>query len=225
MSHRISGRLTVAFAAALAVLVATGAAPPADDPAARTPISQDQRTGADSIGLNRPAEAIETSTAGPVRLSVAERNIWKTVETVVLFGLISLARWASMVTGFVRINVVLILLRQALGSPQVPGNQILTSLALLLTALVMWPIGEKVYHDAVVPYKSKQLEPRRPGTPVRSQSSYSWLSKSKEPIMKSTCMCCTITPSPRAPGGQTPTRLAPTTFPCAWWHQPTCSAS
>jgi flagellar biosynthesis protein FliP len=35
---------------------------------------------------------------------------------------------------------------------------VLTALSLLLTALVMWPIGEKVYHDAIVPYKSKQLE-------------------------------------------------------------------
>ncbi len=42
-----------------------------------------------------------------------------------------------MVTSFVRINIVLILLRQALGSPQVPGNQVLTALAFLLTALVM----------------------------------------------------------------------------------------
>ena len=54
-----------------------------------------------------------------------------------------------MVTAFVRINIVLILLRQALGSPQVPGNQVLTALALLLTALVMWPVGEEVYHQAI----------------------------------------------------------------------------
>ncbi len=38
-----------------------------------------------------------------------------------------------MFTSFVRINIVLILLRQALGSPQVPGNQVLAALALLLT--------------------------------------------------------------------------------------------
>ena len=51
-----------------------------------------------------------------------------------------------MVTAFVRINIVLILLRQALGSPQVPGNQVLTaSGGSLLTALVMHPLAEKVY--------------------------------------------------------------------------------
>lgn len=83
----------------------------------------------------------------------------KTVQTVALFGLISLAPMGLlMVTAFVRINIVLILLRQALGSPQVPGNQVLTALALLLTALVMRPLGEKVYHDAIVPYTSKKLD-------------------------------------------------------------------
>jgi flagellar biosynthetic protein FliP len=77
---------------------------------------------------------------------------------VVLFGLISLAPVALlMVTAFVRINIVLILLRQALGSPQVPGNQVLTALALLLTALVMRPVGEEVYHKAILPYASGQV--------------------------------------------------------------------
>ena len=68
------------------------------------------------------------------------------MQTVALFGLISLAPIALlMVTAFVRINIVLILLRQALGSPQVPGNQVLTALALLLTVLVMRPHAERVY--------------------------------------------------------------------------------
>jgi flagellar biosynthetic protein FliP len=77
---------------------------------------------------------------------------------VVFFGLISLAPVGLlMVTAFVRINVVLILLRQALGSPQVPGNQILTALALLLTAVVMRPMGETVYRTAIVPYAAGKL--------------------------------------------------------------------
>lgn len=77
----------------------------------------------------------------------------RSVPSVALFALISLAPAAIlMVTAFVRINIVLLLLRQALGSPQVPGNQVLTALALLLTALVMRPVGETVYRDAIAPY-------------------------------------------------------------------------
>jgi len=89
---------------------------------------------------------------------ISSSDTMRTLQNVALFGLISLAPMGLlMVTAFVRINVVLILLRQALGSPQVPGNQILTALALLLTALVMHPIGEKVYRKAILPYSSGQL--------------------------------------------------------------------
>ena len=63
-----------------------------------------------------------------------------------------------MVTAFVRINIVLVLLRQALGSPQVPGNQVLTALALLLTALVMRPVGEAVYTRAIEPYAAGKID-------------------------------------------------------------------
>jgi flagellar biosynthetic protein FliP len=90
--------------------------------------------------------------------SLDTRDAVRTVQTVALFGLISLAPIGLlMVTAFVRIQIVLVLLRQALGSPQVPGNQVIAALALLLTSLVMWPIGQEVYHKAVFPYGSGQM--------------------------------------------------------------------
>ncbi|HKI16436.1 MAG TPA: flagellar type III secretion system pore protein FliP [Isosphaeraceae bacterium] len=89
---------------------------------------------------------------------IDQRDAARTLQTVALFGLISLAPVAVlMVTAFVRINIVLILLRQALGSPQVPGNQVLTALALLLTALVMRPKGEEVYNKAIRPYAAGEV--------------------------------------------------------------------
>jgi flagellar biosynthetic protein FliP len=85
-------------------------------------------------------------------------QVVQSVKTVGLFALISLAPAAVlMVTAFVRINIVLILLRQALGSPQVPGNQVLTALAVLLTALVMRPVGETVYTRAIEPYANNRI--------------------------------------------------------------------
>jgi flagellar biosynthetic protein FliP len=82
----------------------------------------------------------------------------QSVQTVGLLALVSLAPAAVlMVTAFVRINIVLVLLRQALGSPQVPGNQVLTALALLLTAVVMRPVGETVYTRAIEPYASGRI--------------------------------------------------------------------
>lgn len=74
------------------------------------------------------------------------------------FALASLAPAALlMVTAYVRISVVLGLLRQALGSPQVPGNQILMALGLALTALVMAPVAERVHRDAIAPYAAGKL--------------------------------------------------------------------
>ncbi|HMB07135.1 MAG TPA: flagellar type III secretion system pore protein FliP, partial [Isosphaeraceae bacterium] len=82
-------------------------------------------------------------------------QVVRSVQTVGLFALISLAPAAVlMVTAFVRINIVLLLLRQALGSPQVPGNQVLTALALSLTALVMSPTADVVYSRGIEPYAS-----------------------------------------------------------------------
>src|SRR5882672_766297 len=49
-----------------------------------------------------------------------------------------------MVTCFVRISVVLSILRGAIGAPQVPPTQVLTGLALVLTLAVMAPTGERM---------------------------------------------------------------------------------
>jgi flagellar biosynthetic protein FliP len=84
--------------------------------------------------------------------------VGRTLPTVALFALASLVPAALlMATAFVRINVVLLLLRQALGSPQVPGNQVMAALALLLTAIVMTPTGLTVYNRAVAPYAAGTL--------------------------------------------------------------------
>ncbi len=109
-----------------------------------------------AVAANEPAG---TEPGGALRLPGFDRpDAARTLQTVVLFGLVSLAPVGLlMLTGFVRISIVLTLLRQALGSPQVPGNQVITALALLLTALVMWPWGERVYKEAISPYAAKQM--------------------------------------------------------------------
>ncbi|MEW4571130.1 flagellar type III secretion system pore protein FliP [Tautonia sp. JC769] len=88
----------------------------------------------------------------------ARAEVERVARTVGLFAAVSLAPVAVlMATAFVRINIVLLLLRQAIGSPQVPGNQVVTVLSLLLTALVMAPAAESVYRDAIRPYADGEL--------------------------------------------------------------------
>lgn len=76
-----------------------------------------------------------------------------------------------MTTCFVRIVVVLGLLRQALGTQSGPPNQVITALALFLSLAVMWPVWNRVYQEAIVPYQAKQITLeqawRQGSTPVR----------------------------------------------------------
>jgi flagellar biosynthetic protein FliP len=60
-------------------------------------------------------------------------------------------------TSFVRIIVVLSLLRQALGVQQIPPNQVLIGLALFLTFFIMHPVGERIYTQVVQPYMAQEV--------------------------------------------------------------------
>jgi flagellar biosynthetic protein FliP len=144
------------WAVALAALLWASPGVHADDRASLAGAESGRRPSATNSGGRedvRPnqAAAIEPD-GGPSLPELDRQAVARTLQTVALFGLVSLAPVALlMLTGFVRISIVLTLLRQALGSPQVPGNQVITALSLLLTALVMWPWGERVYREAISP--------------------------------------------------------------------------
>ena len=57
-----------------------------------------------------------------------------------------------MMTSFVRVIIVMSLLRQALGTGQTPPNMVLVGLALFLTLFIMQPILTDVYTNALLPY-------------------------------------------------------------------------
>lgn len=54
-------------------------------------------------------------------------------------------------TSFTRIAIVFHFLRQALGTQEVPSNQMLVGLTLFLTIFIMAPVGEKINELAVAP--------------------------------------------------------------------------
>ncbi len=62
-----------------------------------------------------------------------------------------------MMTCFTRFVIVLSLLRQALGLQQGLPNRIVTGIALILTILVMRPVGQEIWTDAFVPYDRDQI--------------------------------------------------------------------
>lgn len=73
------------------------------------------------------------------------------VVMVIVLGVLSLAPFiVVMMTSFVKISVVLSILRNALGTQQVPPNQIITGLAFVLTIFIMVPVGRQMYNQAGV---------------------------------------------------------------------------
>jgi len=62
-----------------------------------------------------------------------------------------------MMTSFTRFVIVLSLLRQALGLQQGLPNRIITGVALILTLLVMRPVGLQVWNEAFVPYDKDKI--------------------------------------------------------------------
>ncbi len=63
-----------------------------------------------------------------------------------------------MMTSFVRIIIVMSILRQALGTGQTPPNNVLVGISLFLTLFIMSPTLEAVYKNAAVPYMEQGMK-------------------------------------------------------------------
>ena len=81
----------------------------------------------------------------------------KTQILIVMTLLGLLPTMAMMMTSFTRFVIVLSLLRQALGLQTGLPNRVITGVALILTLLVMRPIGEQIWTEAFVPYDQDKI--------------------------------------------------------------------
>ena len=136
-------------------------------------VSRAQQVSVDpvpEVGLNRPVAVptvppVATPVVSPLTPSAVSlpnlstpQSVGSALQIVVLLTVLSLApAILIMTTSFTRIIIVLSLLRQALGTQQLPPNQILMGLALFMTFLVMGPTWTKINHDAVQPYLHEKL--------------------------------------------------------------------
>ncbi len=88
---------------------------------------------------------------GPKDLSVA-------LQIVLLLTVLTLApSILVMMTSFIRIAVVLSFLRQAIGSNQMPPNQLIIALALILTFFIMAPVANQAYDQGLKPYMDGKI--------------------------------------------------------------------
>jgi len=96
-----------------------------------------------SVEIGQAAEPSELST---------------TLQIFILLTVLALApSILIMVTSFIRMTVVLSFLRHAMGSQQMPPNQIIIGLSLILTFFVMSPVVTKSYEEGVKPYLEEQI--------------------------------------------------------------------
>lgn len=81
-----------------------------------------------------------------------------TLKMLTLLTILSLApAILIMMTSFTRIVIVLAFVRNGLGTQQIPPNQVLIGLALMLTFFTMAPTYEKINTEAITPYLAGEM--------------------------------------------------------------------
>jgi flagellar biosynthesis protein FliP len=106
-----------------------------------------------------PSSSLEQFVLEGPEAWTSPQRVRSTLQVVLLMSVVSLApAILLMTTSFVRIAVVLGLLRQAFGTQQLPPNQVITSLAMFMTLLLMTPVWTDVYRDAIQPYTDPDVQ-------------------------------------------------------------------
>lgn len=150
-------------------LLAAGATVAGDEAGANRPAVVAPDAAAELIPIvaagssaEEPHEAGPTAEPSPPAWNPAsllgERPLAAIVPSALLVGVMTLAPAVLlMTTCFVRMSVVLTLVRQGIGAPGVPSNQIVASLAIFLSAMVMWPVWTRAWNEGVAPYQAGEL--------------------------------------------------------------------
>lgn len=115
------------------------------------------------LALLGPALAHAQGTGLPtLRVGIEEtaepKKVATTLEILLLLTVLSLApAILIMLTSFTRVVVVLSMLRQALGTQQIPPNQVLIGLSIFLTFFIMAPVWDEVNQTAIQPYSEQVI--------------------------------------------------------------------
>jgi len=108
--------------------------------------------------------AVSSAQTDPSVLSVATNAVegqsyTLSIQILVMMTLLTLLPAAILSsTAFVRIIIVLSILRLALGTAQTPPNQVLLGVALFLTFFIMSPVIDDIYDNSVQPYSAGEIQ-------------------------------------------------------------------
>ena len=124
-----------------------------------------------------------TEVTQPIQLPITEEmssNPDMVTKLAVLAGLSLLPFAIMLLTSFIKIIIVLSLLRNALGVQQTPPNQVLNGIALLVTIYVMFPTGLAMYDAAEDVIKTQN--PKEMFSPQNAAFIINVADKAKEPL-------------------------------------------
>ncbi len=186
-TRAVAGIVAVGTAAAALALLLPVVAPPAAAAQA-----------AEAAGAGAP-------TAGPGAVTVTVQGLGGdggldvALQILLLMTLISLApALLVLMTSFTRIVIVLGFLRQAIGTHQAPGNQILIGLALFLTVVVMAPTFHQIDVEALQPLLAHEIDEREAFTRAEVPLKEFMLSQVREKDV-ALFLDLTGTPTPESP--------------------------
>lgn len=113
-------------------------------------------------GLNPNKTSLKNNSIPLFALSIGDsENSDDLVPALRVVGILTILTLAPaillLMSAFTRILIVLGFVRQALGSPSMPPNQVLVGLSLFLTYFVMAPTTSKIYETAIAPYMAKTI--------------------------------------------------------------------
>ncbi len=116
----------------------------------------------ESVSSNESSESTDAGIPIPkipfVEKADSPEDVGTAFSTIILLTVLSLAPSIIILfTSFIRIAIVFSFTRTALATQQIPPNQVLYGLALVLTVFIMAPVFTQIYDNAYMPYQDGEL--------------------------------------------------------------------
>jgi flagellar biosynthesis protein FliP len=129
-----------------------------NEPAAKTKISTPKETALGQKVTELPSKQSQPFFSVNIADNPNEGDLAPAMRVVAILTLLTFApAILLLMSSFTRILIVLSFLRQALGAPTLPPNQVLIGLSFFLTYFVMAPTTQKIYDTAIKPYNEKTI--------------------------------------------------------------------
>ncbi len=114
-----------------------------------------QQTGTGTLPI--PNISINMGT-GPTNPANPQQGVATSLQILALLTILSLAPAIMILTtAFTRIIIIFSFVRQAIGTPTIPPNQVIVGLSIFLTFFIMGPTYQKINDNALQPYLKQEI--------------------------------------------------------------------